>query len=273
MRAIIPVLTLFPSFVLAGQSPIPQPDSASEVQRSNEIPALRTIRASGAQLTDLGTVHGMRTVFARAGQRFQVFYVTADGEAVIGGVMWNGAGDNITREQVEAIDDVIPTVDAISTNQSTKQPYNQPWVKAAEATTYGLIGNTGAPRLWMFFDPQCSFSIRAMQQLKPYVDQGRVQLALVPVSILDHEDGGLSTKAALSLLSQPADQMAASWSAGRVDAPASDASTKLSRNMQAAEQIHLRGTPTFLWRNADGSEGRLDGVPDDFGTLIARVGS
>jgi len=30
--------------------------------------------------------------------------------------------------------------------------------------------------------------------------------------------------------------------------------------MAAAEQIRLRGTPTFLWRNRDGSEGRLDGI-------------
>ncbi|MBV8590265.1 MAG: hypothetical protein JO212_09430 [Acetobacteraceae bacterium] len=272
MRAIIPLAALLPSLALAAPQCAIADTAASTSKTSTSslanVPALRRIAASGAQLTNLGTVPGVRAVFARAGQRFQVFYVTPDGESVIGGVMWDAAGENITRQQVAKIDGVTPTV---VIGQADAKPGEL--IKAAEAATYGPAGNPSAPRLWMFFDPQCSFSIRAMQQLKPYADQGRVQLALVPVSILDHEDGGLSTKAALSLLSQPADQITASWSVGRVNAPAADAATKLSRNMQAAEQIHLRGTPTFLWRNADGSDGRLDGLPDDFGTLIAQVGS
>ena len=71
----------------------------------------------------------------------------------------------------------------------------------------------------MFFDSQCSFSVRAMQQLQPLVSSGRVQLALIPVSILDHEDTELSTKAALSLLSQAPDRMAEAWAAGRIGEP------------------------------------------------------
>ena len=41
-----------------------------------------------------------------------------------------------------------------------------------------------------------------MQQLKPFVDQGGVQLAPIPMSILNHEDRGLRTKAALSLVTR-----------------------------------------------------------------------
>ncbi len=50
------------------------------------IPALRRIASKGAQLLDLGTEHGLRGVFARKGDTFQVFYFTPDGQAVIGGV-------------------------------------------------------------------------------------------------------------------------------------------------------------------------------------------
>ena len=42
-------------------------------------------------------------------------------------------------------------------------------------------------------------------------------------------------------------------------------------NMQVANEIRLRGTPTFIWRNRDGSEGRLEGVANDFGALIAEL--
>ena len=74
---------------------------------------------------------------------------------------------------------------------------------------------SGAPRLWMMFDPQCSFSVRAMQAFQALVTSGRVQFALIPVSILDHEDNCLSTKAALSLLSLPPAKMAEAWSSGQ----------------------------------------------------------
>lgn len=54
----------------------------------------------------------MRAIFARAadGKHFQVFYVTPDGKAEIGGIMWNAAGRNITLNQVRAIPGVMPTV-------------------------------------------------------------------------------------------------------------------------------------------------------------------
>ncbi len=75
--------------------------SVVEISR---VPALRRIASTGAQLTDLGTEHGLRTVFARNGQSFQVFYLTPDGQGAVGGVMWDAAGRNITRQQVSSID-------------------------------------------------------------------------------------------------------------------------------------------------------------------------
>jgi thiol:disulfide interchange protein DsbG len=43
--------------------------------------------------------------------------------------------------------------------------------------------------------------------------------------------------------------------------------------MAAAAAIHLQGTPTFVWRKTDGTEGRLDGIPNDVTALLAAVGS
>ena len=43
----------------------------------------------------------------------------------------------------------------------------------ARGTIHGGIGNASAPELWMFIDPQCSFSVRAMQQLTPFIAPGR----------------------------------------------------------------------------------------------------
>ena len=180
MHKIIPLVVLLPSFALAAspQCAVPQePTKAAAPDPSqpplDQIPALSRIKDAGAQLTDLGVSHGMRTVFVRKGNTFQVFYIAPDGQAVIGGVLWDSTGENITRKQVEVIDGVIPTVTMMAIQSATKL--------AEATTTYGLVGKAEAPRLWMFFDPQCSFSIRAMQALHPFVTAGKVRLALIPV--------------------------------------------------------------------------------------------
>lgn len=279
MRILALTILLLPTTALAApQCALAQPEpmpaaAAPSAPDLAAIPALRHIQEAGAQLMDLGVTHGLRAVFARNGEHFQVFYVAPDGRAVVGGILWDAGGDNVTRRQVEAIPGTIPTVTIGSMSEPTQPQPATSLIKAVEGTTYGLAGNASSPKLWMFFDPQCSFSVRAFQQLQPLVASGRVQLAIIPVSILDHEDGGLSTKTALSLLSLPPDQIAGAWAAGRVTSePSPDAAAKLQANMAASNQIQLRGTPTFVWRNRDGTEGRLDGVTDDFGALITKLG-
>ena len=270
MRTVTLAILFLPTAALAApQRALAQAEAVSDLA---SIPALQHIQQAGAQLADLGTLHGLRAVFARSGQHFQVFYVTPDGQAVVGGIMWDAQGNNLSRGQVEGIPGTIPTVTIGSVPDAAQPQPSASLIGAVDGTTYGLTGNTSAPRLWMFFDPQCSFSVRAMQALQPLVASGRVQLALIPVSILDHEDGGLSTKTALTLLSLPPDQIAVAWAAGKVTAPSPEAEAKLKANLAAASKIQLRGTPTFIWRNRDGSEGRLDGIADDFGALVAKIG-
>jgi len=252
--------------------------SAEEIAR---VPALQRISSNGAELLDLGTEHGLRGVFARRGDVFQVFYITADGQAAVGGIMWSAAGKNLTRARVAPIDGVIPTV-VVGTPASSPPvarlvpasiPAPASALKATETTTFGVAGNAKAPRLWVFIDPLCSFSVRAMDQLRPYVANGRVQIAVIPLSVLDHEDQGRSTAAAKAMLSLPPDQMVAAWEASKLTGPADQAAEKrLASNMTVAEAIGLRGTPTFVWRRADGSEGRSDGLPDNLETIIVSMG-
>lgn len=249
----------------------------------DRIPALRRIASNGAQLFDLGTEHGLRTVFARNGSVFQVFYVTADGQAAVGGVMWTADGQNVTKRQVAPIEGALPTV-TIGTPgaqlpvppapvRAAARPVGS-LLKAVEGTTFGTIGPASAPRLYVFIDPLCSFSVRAMEALRTYVASSRVQLAVIPLSVLDYEDGGRSTVAAKAMLSLPPDAMVAAWGGNKLDGPASEeAASRLATNMLVAEAVSLRGTPTFVWRKRDGSEGRADGIPGDLDALIASMGS
>ena len=236
------------------------------------MPALRRIASAGAQLTDLGVEHGLRTVFARNGEKFQVFYLTPDGQGAIGGVMWDAAGRNITRQQVSSIDGAIPTVTSGAT--PAPAPQTAPKTVATSAlqvtasTTHGTIGAATAPRLWVFIDPLCSFSVRAIEQLRPYIAAGKVQVAAIPVSLL----GPRSTAASRVMLSKGTEHMVDAWTSNALNGEADAASAAiLQANMAVSDALALRGTPTFYWRKADGSEGRQEGLPSDVEAMIASI--
>lgn len=242
----------------------------------SDLSISRLLAIAGRQVTELGSIHGLRGVFVRDGQQFQVFYVTPDGERVIAGVMWDATGKNLTREQVAPVAGAVPTVvlgDESSSPAGGGSRLQKSALELAEKTSVGFIGSASAPRLWMFIDPLCSYSVKALQEAQPYVAKGQVQIAIIPISVLDYEDNGSSTPSALALLSKEPDPMVAAWSRGDFSGkPAAEAETRLRTNMAAAEAIGLKGTPTILWRKADGSEGRINGAPTDWGAVIASMG-
>jgi thiol:disulfide interchange protein DsbG len=267
--------------------------SSTQIQT---VPALARIASAGAQIYDLGESHGLHAVFARSGSHFQVFYITPDGAAEIGGIMWDAAGKDLTLSAVRDIPGVVPTVTVGNTNGRpvTSQVTYQPGapVRAAQtalpksapsispaaviaalnASTNGSVGPADAPHLYMLIDPMCGFSVRAMQGLVPYVNAGKVHLTVIPLSVLDYEDQGASTAKAEIMVSQPPAEMVADWILGLPEAAAQGAADKLSANMALAQALGLKGTPTFVWQGRDGSLSRMDGMPPDLGVMIASIG-
>jgi thiol:disulfide interchange protein DsbG len=238
-----------------------------------DLPVDKLMTLASGQVKDLGQTHGLRGLYLRNGREFQVLYVTPDGRATIAGVMWDATGKNLTREQVSKIDGAIPTVIVDKDGaKSVEAAARTDALLGVEHAAFGLAGDQAAPRLWMIIDPFCSYSVRAFDALRPYVTAGRIQLALVPISILDYEDNGQSTPAAQSLLSQNPAQMAEAWDHQNFRlAPSESAPTLLEKNNRIAEEIGLHGTPTLVWRKADGSVGEIDGIPKNWDALIAEV--
>jgi thiol:disulfide interchange protein DsbG len=234
----------------------------------------------GDRMTPLATLHGLNAFFVRNGAQFQVFYATPDGERLIPGIMWDATGHNVTRDQIATIAGTVPTVEIATDGggaggvpaQASPPPHIADLSAVQEAAS-GLSGDPAAPRLWMFIDPECPFSIRAMAQLQPLVDAKKIRLAVIPLAVIDYENQGKSTKAALALLSQPTDQMVAAWRSGDLHGDPDPAATdKLRANMKIAGMIGLRGTPTLVWQRADGMEGRIDGLPADLGAILSSIG-
>src|ERR1700677_45408 len=238
-----------------------------------DLPVDKLMTLASGQVKELGETHGLRGLYLRNGGEFQVLYATPDGKATIAGVMWDATGKNLTREQVSKIDGAIPTVIVDKDGaKSVEAAARSDALLSVEKATFGLAGDPAAPRLWMVIDPYCSYSVRAFDALRPYVKAGRLQLAVVPISILDYEDNGQSTPAAQSLLSQTPDKMVEAWDHQNFRLAASEsAPALLEKNNRLAEAIGLRGTPTLVWRKADGSADEIDGIPKDWGALIAEV--
>lgn len=251
------------------------PDGQAAVAGLQSDLTVAQLRQLSGAVIELGVQHGLSGVLVRNGGQFQVMYAAPDGARLIPGVMWDADGRNITRAQIAAIPGTVPTVELAASDPApptTSRP--TPALTAVAETTFGTYGASAAPRLWMFIDPKCPFSIRAMQQLQPLVDASKVQLAVIPLAVIDYENQGESTRATLALLGKPADEMVGDWRAANYAGdPAPSAKTSLERNTAAAQAIGLRGTPTFLWRRGDGTEGRADGLPPDLSALVASLGS
>ena len=249
-----------------------------------DLTLARLREIGGAGVTDLGEREGLRSVVLRSGDAFQVFYATPDGERVIPGVMWDTAGKNLTRDHVAGIEGAIPTVTIGDVAPGATQPAGGPAqgagggavapaaspVAVAQRAHAGTAGPEGAPHVWMVVDPQCGYSVQALRRLQPLVAAGRLHLSVIPVAILDHHNAGRSTADALAMLSRSEEAMIAAWSRGDLRAPpAPEAAARLRENGAAAASIGLRGTPTLVWRRADGTEGRTDGLPNNLEALVA----
>jgi hypothetical protein len=253
------------------------PDGQAGVSGAlTDFTAQQMATLAGGHVTDIGTEHGLQGLFVRNGPQFQVFYVTPDQERLIPGVMWDNSGKDLTRQQVASVPGAIPTV-VVGAADLGKPGSATPTIAAlplVQKASFGTVGPASAPHLWMLIDPECIYSIRAYQMLQPYVAAGRLQLSVIPLSVLDYEDQGRSTKSALALLSKPSDQIVATWQAGNViGAPDQQASDRLRANMAIAQAIGLKGTPTFVWRKLDGMEGRIDGMPTGVDALLSSIGS
>lgn len=252
-----------------GLTPFPPEDVA-------RMPALQAIARAGAklyELTLLPDAEGWRTVFAINGTSFQLFYVPPHGGIAVRGIAQGRGGENLSEEQTKDIPGVVPTV-AIRDGAPL---VDGSVFKTAASTTHGMWGREGAPLVYVFIDPLCAYSLRTAQLLRPAVEAGRVRVALIPVAVIDHETQGRSTPAAEHMLTLKPDEMATDWlehwqdwaqgnAAGKVDPH------KLRNNQAAARAIKLAGTPTLVWLQPDGTEGRLNGVPADLDRFLQQVG-
>lgn len=266
--------------------PTPRLIPAEEIAAS---PALRRITSTGAKVYEIGNHvmnHGLQGVYAVNGDIFRVFYLTPDGQALIGGVLWGQDGHNVTRDTIAPIKGAIPTVTIAGAKAASEQAsapvdkiLSPELAKRVAQANVGVEGQDGLPRVTMVIDPLCPWSIRALNTLEPFVARGQIQLGLLPIAINDHENSHASTPAATALLSTVPYEMQARWQEiidlhhVADDMPRTDeAALHLQQNMAVANAIGVRGTPTFIWRDKTGASHVTEGLPRDVEQLIRELG-
>ncbi|MFT8464842.1 hypothetical protein [Acetobacter syzygii] len=202
-------------------------------------------------------------IFVRDEKTFQTFYLTPD-QQVIPTIHWK-PGTSVKSGQ--------------PIGQSAPPPSGEGAVRILTASSFGLYGHADAPRLYMVIDPLCSFSVRALQSLQPYIDKGALELAIVPIAINDHENHNRSTPAAQAMLSVGQRDMVSIWrqiiaqgEAPEDMTPSDTAGAQLQLNRQKAAMINLTGTPTIAWLDKQGRAHQMTGLPDNLDSLITELG-
>ena len=125
----------------------------------------------------------------------------------------------------------------------------------------------------MLVDPQCIYSVRALQMLQHYVAGG--PSADFDRSAISAGSRGPGTEHAKRVGAvEQAGHLVSAWQTGSAnDTPSPEAAERLRANMPIAQAIGLKGTPIFIWRKPDGTEGRIDGIPMNMDALVSSAGS
>lgn len=120
-------------------------------------------------------------------------------------------------------------------------------------------GRVGAPLVYIFVDPYCSYCHRQWEVLRNKVQAGALRVRWVPVAALDHSQADLGV--AGGLLADPRPATLAVWMREhRVQRAESEAAkTALGANMALFQALKVPSVPVILYK-------------DQAGKLVTRVG-
>lgn len=173
------------------------------------------------------------------------------------------------------------TVNRADAWATTKQAAE--FVDVMDRTNWFRVGVEKAPHLWMIVDPSCPYCHAAWERLKPLVLEGKVQLRIVMIGVLE----GSGPKA-ISILAR--DNPGQAWLAGEgsVDnftvapapaegTPAHTAGLAYSENnLRMARELldkgyKMTGTPFLGYVGKDGKVYEASGAPEDLDAFISAL--
>ncbi|MCL4678666.1 MAG: thioredoxin fold domain-containing protein [Alphaproteobacteria bacterium] len=247
---------------------------------------LKGLVNEGAQIRFLGRDEGVEGwIVIKTGVE-QYFYVLPSG-AFVTGILFDKTGKTLTVDQVARLrgqgDDLLDKLAGEmapakpSEAQAGKAKYDfktpsEQFFYDVENSNWIPFGKAGTPVFYAFVDPQCPHCHEMMKELRPLLDQGRVQLRLIPVGFSPE------TQSQAAFLMAAPDPVALWWRNMDGDTTALPAKQEINtqgvqRNLSVMQVWKLNGTPTVMYRDKEEKVKIIEGKPKNLETLIGDLGA
>ncbi|MCS3466878.1 thiol:disulfide interchange protein DsbG [Pseudomonas sp. JUb42] len=223
------------------------------LRAAEELPApIKALQAKGAHIvSSFDAPGGLRGYAAEYNKQAIALYLTADGEHVLAGNLYDAKGQDLSRAPLEKL---------------VYEPMSKEiWAKL-EKTTWIADGSQTAPKIvYLFSDANCPYCNMFWEQARPWVKAGKVQLRHIMVGII-REDSAAKA-AALLADKNPEVALTKHEAAGRgstlkplAKIPA-DIQAKLDGNMELMNQMGLSATPSIFYLDDKGQMQQIQGAP------------
>lgn len=277
MRTSLFLLTLLASAAAMAQNPEALPALPEPIQN---------LVNEGAQIRYLGNESGFDSWITIKNGQEQYFYVPPGGKRFFMGVMFDDKGRLVTVEQVQKLQQKEgASLDALAddfgfnpaavkdagASKEFKTPSEQMYYDI-ESANWVPLGQSGAPIVYAFIDPQCPHCHDFIKDLKPEIDAGKVQLRMVIVGFRPE-----TLAQAAYLLAAP-DPQGRWWKHLEGDQEALPVMPDINkqgvqRNLAVMQSWKFTATPMIVYRAKDGSVKIVRGRPQDKAGMIADLGA
>lgn len=272
--------------ILVFALPAAPPAFAQAGGKAPPLPApIQNLVEQGAQVRYLGNRFGLDGWIAIQGGQEQYFYVTADGEGFVMGLLFDKQGKMQTMRQVAALQKESGAVldpfaaassaegkEAAASASPSAPAFKTPAEQLFDDVSHSNwvpLGDPSAPVVYSFIDPLCPHCHDLVQDLRRnYIDKGRVQLRMVPVGF---KEGSMERAAFLLAVPEPQ----ARWYRhldGDSDAlPVTPGINDqgVQRNMAIMQSWKFNVTPLTVYRARDGQVKIVEGRVRDPEALAA----
>lgn len=248
---------------------------------------IHNLASDGAQIRFLGKDNGVEGWIAIKNGQEQYFYVLPNG-SFLSGLLFDPKGKAITLDQVRRLREQSgELLDSLTADAPPPPTHVQDAAKAdkyefktpSEQLYYDLensnwlpVGQAGTPLFYSFIDPQCAHCHNMMNALKSHIDNGKVQVRIIPVGFRDETQA----QAAYLLAAPAPSDLFWRYLSGNKDAlPASPEISKqgVQRNLSIMQSWKLSVTPLIVYRGKDGKVKIIRGMPKDLNGLLADLGA
>ncbi|WP_036135685.1 thiol:disulfide interchange protein DsbG [Luteimonas mephitis] len=255
MPRYIPLTALFLGAIALGST------ACSRADDGDRPAVLDALEAKGLNIVEeFPADDGLRAFAAVAGQQHPVaVYVTASGSAIV--------GTRVDRDGNES--------DAGRLQELVAGPMSDKIWSQLDKAEWIQDGKPDAPHVvYLFSDPNCPFCNQLWHAARPWVDSGKVQLRHIMVGVIKEDSANkVATILAADDPSAALRQNESNYKSGGVQ-PAATVPAKIRETLDANQMLMMElgfgGTPGIVFRDADGTVERRNGLPrgDDLNVVM-----